>query len=164
MIQTYIGIGSNLNQPLLQVRTAIDALAKLPTSKLLQTSSFYRSKPLGPCDQSDFINAVVCLNTCLSAQQLLTAMQRIESDQGRVRTTRWGPRTIDLDLLLYGDAVITTADLMIPHPGMKQREFVLYPLAEVAPDLILPTGESVTALKLRCLSKGIAKVVVSSNG
>ena len=148
--RAYIGVGSNLNDPLKQVETAITALNKLPDICVIKTSNYYRSKPLGPANQPDFINAVVAIDTSLSAHQLLQQTQEIERAQGRARSEHWGPRTIDLDILLYGDATLCTDDLTIPHPGLTEREFVLYPLAEVAPDLRLPSGQLVAALQSQC--------------
>ena len=156
----FIGIGSNLNQPLKQVAQAIDHLQQLPKTTLSKTSSFYQSNPLGPADQPDFINCVVALDTQLSPQQLLLDLQQIEQKQGRIRQKRWGPRVIDLDILLYGTLNLTTEELTIPHPGLNQREFVLYPLAEIAPDLILPSGETIMMLKKRCVANGIKIIEV----
>ena len=159
MVRAYIGIGSNLHHPLEQVRQALVALAQLPVTALARTSSLYRSQPMGPQEQADYINAVAAMDTELSAEQLLTAMQLIEYEQGRIRSVRWGSRTLDLDLLLYGDEIIVSDHLVVPHPGIKERDFVLYPLAEIASDLILPTGEAVCTLKLTCPSRAIAKLV-----
>lgn len=140
--RVYIALGSNLEQPLQQVNTALEALEHIPRTKLVVCSSFYRTKPLGPQNQPDFLNAVVAVDTLLPAEQLLDHTQAIERNQGRVRKDeRWGPRTLDLDMLLYGDCVINTDRLTVPHYGLKEREFMLYPLAEIAPDLILPDGE-----------------------
>ncbi|EFE96227.1 2-amino-4-hydroxy-6-hydroxymethyldihydropteridine diphosphokinase [Serratia odorifera] len=141
--RVYIALGSNLAQPLQQVNTALEALAHIPRTQLIACSSFYRTKPLGPQNQPDFLNAVVAVDTRLPAEQLLDHTQAIERNQGRVRKDeRWGPRTLDLDMLLYGDRVINTDRLTVPHYGLKEREFMLYPLAEIAPDLILPDGEA----------------------
>ncbi|MFI8417893.1 2-amino-4-hydroxy-6-hydroxymethyldihydropteridine diphosphokinase [Serratia sp. NPDC078593] len=140
--RVYIALGSNLEQPLQQVNTALEALEHVPRTKLVVCSSFYRTKPLGPQNQPDFLNAVVAVDTLLPAEQLLDHTQAIERNQGRVRKDeRWGPRTLDLDMLMYGDQVIDTDRLTVPHYGLKEREFMLYPLAEIAPDLILPDGE-----------------------
>ncbi len=145
MTLTYIAIGSNLASPLHQVNSALDALSAIPDSRLLCHSRFYRSKPLGPKDQPDYLNAVVALETTLFPEQLLNETQKIEQSHGRQRKAeRWGPRTLDLDILLFGSEVINTERLTIPHYDMKNREFMLYPLAEIAPQLILPDG---TALK-----------------
>ncbi|VDZ58008.1 2-amino-4-hydroxy-6-hydroxymethyldihydropteridinepyrophosphokinase [Serratia odorifera] len=132
--RVYIALGSNLAQPLQQVNTALEALAHIPRTQLIACSSFYRTKPLGPQNQPDFLNAVVAVDTRLPAEQLLDHTQAIERNQGRVRKDeRWGPRTLDLDMLLYGDRVINTDRLTVPHYGLKEREFMLYPLAENRP-------------------------------
>lgn len=150
MIRVYIALGSNQAMPLQQVKTALEALEHLPRTRLVVCSPFYRTKPLGPQDQPDFLNAVVALDTSLPPEQLLDHTQAIERNQGRVRKEqRWGPRTLDLDIMLYGDQVITTDHLTVPHYGLKEREFMLYPLADIAPDLIFPDGETLSArLKL----------------
>lgn len=145
MIRVYLALGSNLAQPLDQVNAALAALAALPQTQLVTCSSFYRSTPLGPQDQPDYLNAVVALDTTLAPEALLDATQAIEQQQGRVRKAeRWGPRTLDLDMLLYGDQVINTPRLKVPHYDMMNREFMLYPLAEIAPDLIFPDGTVLT--------------------
>ncbi|MDN0110947.1 2-amino-4-hydroxy-6-hydroxymethyldihydropteridine diphosphokinase [Yersinia mollaretii] len=150
MIRVYIALGSNQAMPLQQVKTALEALEHLPRTRLVACSPFYRTKPLGPQDQPDFLNAVVALDTSLPPEQLQDHTQAIERNQGRVRKEqRWGPRTLDLDIMLYGDQVITTDRLTVPHYGLKEREFMLYPLADIAPDLIFPDGETLSArLKL----------------
>jgi len=141
MITVFIAVGSNLGDPVSQANVAIDALKKLPKSQFVQTSSLYSSTPMGPQDQPDYINAVVELTTELTPLELLDCTQRIELEQGRVRKEeRWGPRTLDLDILLYGNEVMDSERLTVPHYGMKEREFVLYPLAEIAPNLTLPCG------------------------
>jgi len=138
----YIGLGSNLEQPIEQLKQAINELSVLENSSLFAQSSFYQSAPMGPQDQPDFLNAVAGLKTTLSANELLLQLQGIEQQHGRIREQHWGPRTLDLDLLLYGDQVINTGNLQVPHPGIPERGFVLYPLYEIAPDLEIPTGES----------------------
>ncbi|CNC09307.1 2-amino-4-hydroxy-6-hydroxymethyldihydropteridinepyrophosphokinase [Yersinia intermedia] len=146
MIRVYIALGSNQAMPLQQVKTALEALDHLPRTRLVACSPFYRSKPLGPQDQPDFLNAVVALDTSLPPEQLLDHTQAIERNQGRVRKEqRWGPRTLDLDIMLYGSQVITTDRLIVPHYGLKEREFMLYPLSDIAPDLIFPDGEALSA-------------------
>ena len=142
MIRVYIALGSNQSMPLQQVKTALEALEHLPRTRLVACSPFYRTKPLGPQDQPDFLNAVVALDTALPPEQLLDSTQAIERNQGRVRKEqRWGPRTLDLDIMLYGNQVIKADRLIVPHYGLKEREFMLYPLADIAPDLIFPDGE-----------------------
>jgi 2-amino-4-hydroxy-6-hydroxymethyldihydropteridine diphosphokinase len=151
----YIALGANLVDPKATLQTAIARLAQLPNTHLLQQSSLYQTSPLGPANQPDFINAVVLVKTALSPLSLLDALQALEGELGRVLTERWGPRMIDLDILLYGDQVINSDRLTLPHPGIYYREFVLYPLAEIAPDWILPTGQTVSQLKASCDPRGI---------
>ncbi|MDN6109550.1 MAG: 2-amino-4-hydroxy-6-hydroxymethyldihydropteridine diphosphokinase [Enterobacterales bacterium] len=147
MTRVYIALGSNLANPLHQVQSALNALAELPQTKLIATSSLYRTPPLGPQDQPDYLNAVVALDTDLSAENLLDHTQKIEQEHGRVRKDeRWGPRTLDLDILLFGDEIINTERLTVPHYDMKNRQFMLYPLAEIAPELHFPTGESLQSV------------------
>ena len=138
MTTTYIGLGSNLNNPTAQLEQAVEELQALPKSQLNKVSSFYQSKPVGPQDQDDFINAVVEIETSLSPTELFTHLQAIEVAHGRKRRLRWGPRTLDLDILLYGTQTIDTPTLQIPHPEMTNRAFVLVPLMEIAPGLSLP--------------------------
>ncbi|MDZ7870249.1 MAG: 2-amino-4-hydroxy-6-hydroxymethyldihydropteridine diphosphokinase [Rheinheimera sp.] len=139
MIRVYIGLGANLAEPVLQLQRAVTALKQLPDSQLVAVSSFYGSKPMGPQDQPDYVNAVAALDTTLAADTLLDELQRIELEQGRQRKDeRWGPRTLDLDILLYGDEILATPRLTVPHYGLHQREFVIYPLLELAPLLFIP--------------------------
>ncbi|AHW95599.1 2-amino-4-hydroxy-6-hydroxymethyldihydropteridine diphosphokinase [Enterobacter asburiae] len=141
MTLAYIAIGSNLASPLEQVNAAVQALGEIPQSKIVAVSSFYRTPPLGPQDQPDYLNAAVVLETALDAETLLDNTQRIELQQGRVRKEeRWGPRTLDLDIMLFGHETISTERLTVPHYDMKNRGFMLWPLFEVAPDLIFPDG------------------------
>ncbi|TKF20670.1 2-amino-4-hydroxy-6-hydroxymethyldihydropteridine diphosphokinase [Vibrio genomosp. F6] len=147
MITTYIAVGSNLTDPVSQANRAIDALRLLPKSELVKASMLYSSTPMGPQDQPDYINAVIEIQTELTPLELLDCTQAIELEQGRVRKDeRWGPRTLDLDIILYGNEVIDSERLVVPHYGMKEREFVLYPLAEIAPSLQLPDGERLADL------------------
>lgn len=138
MIPAFIGLGSNLDRPEQQVLAAIRELAVLPQSRLIVTSSLYRSTPLGPQDQPDFINAVVKLETGLPAADLLGQLQQLERQHGRTRTVHWGPRTLDLDLLLYADMIIDTDTLSVPHPQISLRGFVLEPLLEIEPAVAIP--------------------------
>ena len=141
MTLAYIAIGSNLASPLEQVNAAVQALGEIPQSEIVAVSSFYRTPPLGPQDQPDYLNAAVVLETALDADTLLDNTQRIELQQGRVRKAeRWGPRTLDLDIMLFGHETINTERLTVPHYDMKNRGFMLWPLFEVAPDLIFPDG------------------------
>lgn len=143
MDSVWLAIGSNLKDPLRQANAALKALEKIPQTHLAGCSSFYRSRPLGPAGQPDYLNAVALLETSLSPEALLDHTQRIEQRQGRERKdNRWGPRTLDLDILLFGSLVLHTLRLTVPHYDMKNREFMLYPLAELAPGLIFPDGEA----------------------
>ena len=142
MTLAYIAIGSNLASPLEQVNAAVNALAEIPDSRIISVSSFYRTPPLGPQDQPDYLNAAVALETSLAPEELLNHTQRIELQQGRVRKAeRWGPRTLDLDIMLFGNEVINTERLTVPHYDMKNRGFMLWPLFEIAPELVFPDGE-----------------------
>lgn len=155
----YIGLGANLNAPIAQLQAAITQLRLLPDTTLTAVSSFYGSRPMGPQDQPDYVNAVAELETSLTPEILLDQLQRIELEQGRQRKDeRWGPRTLDLDILLFGQQHIDTARLTVPHYGMKQREFVLYPLAEIAPQLILPCGTVLTTLLQQIPQNGLHKL------
>lgn len=145
-IRCYIGLGSNLENPRQQVEDAFEELAGLDHCKLVARSSIYRSDPVGPQDQPDFINAVAALDTSLEAHALLDELQRLEQQHRRVRERHWGPRTLDLDLLLYGDQTINTERLTVPHAFMCERTFVLWPLAEIVPELKLPDGQSLCQL------------------
>ena len=139
MTAAYIGLGSNLDDPVRQVRDGIAALGRLPHTTLVANSPLYRSRPVGPQDQPDFINAVARLETALTAITLLHHMQSIEQKHGRRRDgQRWGPRTLDLDLLLFGDETITLEELKVPHPQMARRAFVLQPLLDIAPAVSIP--------------------------
>lgn len=138
MEQVFVALGANLAEPLAQLQSAVAALKAMEHCYDLQVSPFYRSAPMGDVVQPDYINAVVSFSTSLSPIELLDALQAIENNQGRVRIERWGPRTLDLDLLLYGQQQIEQPRLTVPHYGMKQRSFVLIPLADIAPDLVLP--------------------------
>lgn len=143
MEQVYIAVGSNLGEPLLQAQQAIAALDAIPNSRVAAISSMYRTKPLGPQDQPDYLNLAVLLETSLEPEVLLDYTQRIELDLGRVRKEeRWGPRTLDLDIMLFGHRIIKTERLTVPHYGLKEREFMLYPLSEIAPSLVFPDGET----------------------
>ncbi|OMH32046.1 2-amino-4-hydroxy-6-hydroxymethyldihydropteridine diphosphokinase [Motiliproteus sp. MSK22-1] len=146
----YIGIGSNLNNPVEQAKQALAELSTINQSELLAHSSLYRSDPVGPQDQPDFINAVALLRTRLSPELLLDELQSLEKAHQRVRKQHWGPRTLDLDILLYGNQTIATPRLTVPHQFIGERSFVLYPLAEVNPEIILPDGSKLTDLLVNC--------------
>lgn len=135
----YVGLGSNLQGPTRQLEHAFELLAGIPTTRLIKKSSLYRSAPFGGVEQPDFVNAVAALLTQLSAAELLLELQRIERECGRQRgDVRWGPRVLDLDLLVYAWQKIDAEDLIVPHPGIGERNFVLLPLGEVAPGLNIP--------------------------
>lgn len=136
--RAYIGLGSNLSDPIRQVTVALHDLAGLPDSQVADRSSLYRSAPLGPPNQPAYINAVVELVTGLSPQRLLDELQEIEQRHGRVRDGHWGPRSLDLDILLFGSRTIATRRLTIPHPEIAHRDFVLLPLLEIAPNIDIP--------------------------
>ena len=139
MNKVYVALGSNLANPQAQLISALQVMNELSDSKLVAVSSFYQSKPLGPQDQPDYVNAVACLETALAPLALL-------DEQGRVRLRRWGERTLDLDILLYSNHIIQSERLTVPHYDMHQREFVIIPLAEIAPHLSLPNGQSIQTL------------------
>lgn len=130
-VTAFIGLGSNLKDPESQIRNAVRNLGTIPRSRLLGMSRLYRSRPLGPQDQPDYINAVAKLETELPADRLLNELQAIEARQGRIRAEKWGARTLDLDILLYGEKRIESRRLTVPHPGIRDRSFVLWPLADV---------------------------------
>ena len=160
MTIVYIGLGSNLSEPIKQVQSAITEIEKIAQSRVVTVSSIYLSKPMGPQDQDDYINAVLALETPLSAIELLDALQAIENKAGRVRKeNRWGARILDLDIILYSNDVIKSDRLVIPHYGMTEREFVLLPLAEIAPDLHLPNGNSVKFLSQNIANNDITKLI-----
>jgi 2-amino-4-hydroxy-6-hydroxymethyldihydropteridine diphosphokinase len=146
-VPAYVGLGSNLDDPAGQLRRALDSLAALPQTSLVAHSSLYLNPPMGPCDQPDYVNAVAGLLTMLAAEELLGALQSIEAAHGRRRDgRRWGPRTLDLDLLLYGSLQVKTDGLTLPHPGLRDRPFVLLPLRELAPGLRTPDGQAIARL------------------
>ena len=140
MVTAFIGLGANILDPQVQLITALQALQNLPETRLITWSSLYSSRPLGPQDQPDYVNAVAEIHTGLSAHLLLEQLQQQEKHQGRQKLRHWGERCIDLDILLYGDEQMRTDDLTIPHPGLTERDFVLQPLLEIAPALTLPDG------------------------
>ncbi len=146
MTIAFIGLGSNMNSPRQQITTAIQSLGEIQSTQMISASSLYESKPVGPQDQGDYINAVVKLETDLVAIALLDSLQAIENDHGRERKQHWGPRTLDLDILLFGDQVIHIDRLTIPHAEICNRPFVLVPLAEINPDCVIPEKGLVTDL------------------
>jgi len=146
METAYIALGSNLQEPLRQLQAGFAALARLPGTQLVAQSSFYRSAPVGYADQPDFVNAMAALRTTLAPRALLDALLGIEREHGRVREFVNAPRTLDLDIALYGERVIHEPGLSIPHPRMHERAFVMVPLAEIAPDAMVPGRGRVRAL------------------
>jgi 2-amino-4-hydroxy-6-hydroxymethyldihydropteridine diphosphokinase len=142
----YIGLGANLDQPQQQLEQAFIELARLPNSALIAQSSLYHSKPVGPQDQPDYVNAVALLETQLEPLDLLDALQQLEQDHGRIRKRHWGERTLDLDIILIDDCVIDNERLKVPHPFAQQRSFVLYPLSEITPELVFPNGKTLEQL------------------
>ncbi|WP_422776388.1 2-amino-4-hydroxy-6-hydroxymethyldihydropteridine diphosphokinase [Pseudomonas mediterranea] len=158
MERIYIGMGSNLAEPAAQLRSALQALASLPDSRFVGVSAFYQSDSLLP-GQPRYTNAVAALDSQLTPLDLLDALQAIETDQGRERLERWGPRTLDLDILLYGDRLIDEPRLKVPHYHMHARAFVLYPLAELAPaDLRLADGRLLQDLLAECPFAGLERL------
>jgi 2-amino-4-hydroxy-6-hydroxymethyldihydropteridine diphosphokinase len=135
-VTAFIGLGSNLNSPEKQVRDAIAEIASMPQTCLLKQSKHYQTKPWGVTDQPDFINAVVMIETRLGPYALLEHCQQIESAHHRVREQRWGPRTLDCDILIYGDLVLDDPRLTLPHPRYQERDFVMAPLREIAPEFV----------------------------
>ncbi|MDH5571412.1 MAG: 2-amino-4-hydroxy-6-hydroxymethyldihydropteridine diphosphokinase [Gammaproteobacteria bacterium] len=159
MITCYIGLGSNLDNPQQQIVQAIDELSMLVDCQLCAVSSIYRSKPLAGMDQPDYINAVARLDTVLTPHVLLDKLQEIENLHDRKRLQHWGPRTLDLDLLLYGDQMFNDERLVVPHPGLDERNFVLYPLAEITiNDMTIPGMGSLAELQSRVTANGLEKL------
>lgn len=162
MAIAYIGIGSNLGDPRGQVEQALQELDSISNSHCVRHSSLYQSEPLtsdaSPKDQPDYINAVAELDTTLEPQALLAELHGIEARHGRVREEHWGPRTLDLDILLYDDRIINSPELTVPHPGLYDRNFVLYPLVEIAPDLVIPGAGDIGGLVARCERGSLKKI------
>ncbi|AZF12675.1 2-amino-4-hydroxy-6- hydroxymethyldihydropteridine pyrophosphokinase [Pseudomonas sp. R2-37-08W] len=158
MERIYIGMGSNLAAPQQQLRDAIEALTQLPDTALVDVSAFYQSDSLLP-GQPRYTNAVAAVDSNLTPLDLLDALHTIENDQGRERTERWGPRTLDLDILLFGDRLIDEPRLKVPHYQMHLRAFVLYPLAELVPaDFQLPEGQTLGELLTACPFVGLERL------
>lgn len=155
----YVGLGSNLKGPAAQLETAFELLGKIPSTRLIAQSCLYRSAPFGGIEQPDFVNAAASLLTQLSAEDLLRELQRIETERGRERgELRWGPRVLDLDLLVYSTRRITAPDLTIPHPGISERNFVLLPLAEVAPKISIPGLGQIEKLDISRSEPSISRI------
>ena len=158
VIRCFISLGSNLGEPAAQIQRALEALSEFPDSELGASSPLYRNPAIGPGQQPDYLNGVAELHTSLDALTLLSHLQNIELAQGRVRNERWGARTLDLDLLLYGNAVIDLPQLQVPHSRITERNFVLYPLHDIAPDLVLPRGTSLRSLLDCCSDTGLTRM------
>lgn len=154
----YVAIGSNQDDPRAQVEAAFRSLAALDHCRLIVRSRLYRTAPLGPQDQPDFVNAAAGLLTQLSAQELLVKLKELEASIGRVKTVRWGPRRIDFDLSVFGAERIAEANLTVPHHGVPVRNFVLYPLADIAPELLVPGHGRVKELAQRVGSVGLTPI------
>ncbi len=155
MITAYIALGSNLGDSRALLGSALAAMDRLADTRLVDVSPTYRSTAVGPGKQRDYLNLVARLETGLDAGKLLAQLQRIEADHGRQRREHWGPRTLDLDILLYGDATISTEALQVPHPRMAERNFVLYPLTDLAADLVLPCGTPLQRWRSACSDAGL---------
>ncbi len=162
-IDAFIGLGSNLENPLGQLARAVVELAALPQTHLVAQSPFYASRPVGPQDQPDFVNGAVWLRTDLSPHNLLDHLQAIEQVHGRERLQHWGPRTLDLDLLIYGQQELCDERLTLPHRELPNRDFVLQPLLDLAPDLQLPDGTPVHQLRQTCPDNRLRKLVPATH-
>jgi 2-amino-4-hydroxy-6-hydroxymethyldihydropteridine diphosphokinase len=158
-LPAYVGVGSNLADPKLQVVRALQALGNLPGSRLIVSSKLYRTQPLGEVAQPAFVNAVAGMLTHLTPEELLAELRALERELGREPSReRWGPRIIDLDLLVLGRETRATDSLTLPHPGIAARDFVLYPLADIAPDLEVPGVGRVAILRKRVANRGIEQL------
>jgi 2-amino-4-hydroxy-6-hydroxymethyldihydropteridine diphosphokinase len=158
-VPAYIGVGSNLGDSRARVLAACEALGTLPRTRLVARSRLYRTRPFGPVQQGDFVNAVAGLLTQLTTTELLAGIRELETAAGRVRAERWGPRTLDLDILVHGTGRIETPELTVPHPGIPQRGFVLAPLADIAPTLEVPGMGRVEVLLRALADDGIEEVI-----
>ena len=158
MTVAHVGLGANIGEPRAQVLAAWDALGRIPQTRAIARSSLYRSAAMGYEDQPDFLNCVAKLETALQPRALLSHLQQIERDLGRTRSSRDAPRTIDLDLLLYGSEVIDTPDLVVPHPRMHERVFVLEPLVELDPGAVIPGRGSAAEYLRACGAQRIQRV------
>ncbi len=161
----YVGLGSNLSDPRRQVERAFDAIAQITHARFVLGSGLWRSRPMGPQDQPEFVNAAAGLLTTLAPQALLVELQEIERRMGKTGpVVRWGPRVIDLDLLAVGDLRVDEPGLRLPHPGLHRRNFVLYPLAEIAAELWVPGLARVRALRERVSGEGIERLAARKSG
>jgi 2-amino-4-hydroxy-6-hydroxymethyldihydropteridine diphosphokinase len=155
----YIGLGSNLQKPAQQIEEALGLVAEIPDTRVVTVSSLYLSAPFGGVEQPDFVNAVASMMTQLAPLKLLGRLQDIENRQGRDRDeTRWGPRVLDLDLLVYSAQTIDESDLSVPHPGIGERNFVLLPLGEIAPDLVIPGLGRVASIPVNLDEPNISRI------
>lgn len=158
MADAFVGLGSNLKQPAAQLARAVSELAALPDTVLVAQSPFYASRPVGPQDQPDFVNGAVWLTTSLTPHRLLDELQAIEHKHGRERLRHWGPRTLDLDILLYDNLSLGDERLTLPHPELPNRDFALQPLLDLKPDLILPGGTAIAKLRNQCPDNSLRKL------
>ncbi|HEV8108815.1 MAG TPA: 2-amino-4-hydroxy-6-hydroxymethyldihydropteridine diphosphokinase [Burkholderiales bacterium] len=158
MTVAFVGLGANLGEPQRQVQQAFRELDAIAHTRVVRTSSLYRSEPLGFADQPRFVNAVAQVETGLPAGRLLAELQAVEARHGRSRSFANAPRTLDLDLLLFGNVVIDTASLQVPHPRMHERAFVLLPLLEIAPDVAIPGQGPARLLLEKCTNQGVEKL------
>ena len=162
----FIGLGSNLGNerngifesPKQQLLNAIQSIDNQTTIHLISTSYFYQTEAIGPGDQPDYINAAIKIKTSLSANQLLLALQNIENQQGRVRKERWGARTLDLDILIFDQLIENSEQLILPHPRAHERAFVLAPLNDLDPNLVIPKRGNISSLLANCSMQGIVKL------
>jgi 2-amino-4-hydroxy-6-hydroxymethyldihydropteridine diphosphokinase len=158
MTRACVGLGANLGDPQDQIRAALAALGGIPKTQLLKHSSLYRSAPVGNTNQPEFVNAVALIETALAPRALLVALLEIEQRHGRTRSTANAPRTLDLDLLLYGELIIDEPGLAVPHPRMHSRAFVLAPLAEIAPDIEIPGQGAIGPLLAACAGQAVERL------
>lgn len=158
MADVYIGLGSNLDNPRAHIARAVAELASLTKTQLISCSALYSSHAIGPGEQPDYINAVALINTELTPLDLLDSLQSLEQAHNRIRIEHWGPRTLDLDILLFDQQIIAHERLQVPHPNMKQRNFVLYPLADITPSLVLPCGTPLSELLAKSPPTGLERI------
>jgi|SRR5215831_8020204 len=158
MSTAFVALGSNLDDPVMQVRRGLARLASLPQTRLARSSALYRNPPVGYLEQPDFVNAVAMIETGLGPRELLETLLEIEREHGRARAIPKGPRTLDLDLALYGDRMIEEPGLIVPHPRLAERAFVLLPIAEIAPDAVVPGKGRIADLVKAVDASGMVKI------
>jgi 2-amino-4-hydroxy-6-hydroxymethyldihydropteridine diphosphokinase len=163
-LKVYLGLGSNLNSPARQIKAALKAITKLQGTQLVKCAPWYQSIAIGPGSQPPYINTVVEIDTVLKPRILLKALQRIETLQGRKRIVRWGPRTLEIDIRLYANQTLKTRQLEVPHPRISARNFVLYPLADIAPKIRLPDGTALARLLANSSPEGIVRLDAGGSG